>query len=408
MSDDKIRQSFMPAGQTPNFLKHLRQFPTSAYFRRMAPRRVPRFAFEYCDTGAGDDVGIAHNWSSLDGVKVVPRYGVTAVSPPVEVELFGTPYAAPLGVAPMGGPSMVWPGADLILAKAAQAARVPYTLGVVGGATIEEVAKVAPDVFWLQLYRFAGEDHRIGFDLVRRATAAGVKVLTLTVDTPVRTIRSREAYAGLGWEFKPDARMIAEMLMRPRWLMALLRNGYPRFASIQQYAGGLTATNDIIRFARSQMGGAFLWDEIARFRDAWKGPMTLKGIMHPADAEKALSLGIDGIWVSNHGGRQIEALAPTIDVLPAIAEVVGSKATILFDSGIRSGQDVMRALALGAHAAFAGKSFLWSLAALGEEGPAQLIDLYMNDLRASLGQIGAASPAGARAAKVVHPTRIAF
>jgi len=408
MDEDKLRQSFMPAGQTANFNKHLRDFPTSLYLRKAAPRRVPRFAFEYGDTGAGDDVGVAHNWASLDGVKIVPRYGVTAMSPPIGVELFGTKYSAPIGIAPMGGPAIVWPGADLILAKAAQAARVPYVLSVVGGATVEQAAEAAPDVCWFQIYRFAADDHRMGFDLVRRAQAAGVKVLTLTVDTPVRTVRSRETYAGLGNEFRPNARMIGEMLRRPRWLWALLRNGYPRFASMQQYAGGLTKTNDIIRFARGAMGGAFLWDEIARYRDAWKGPMVLKGIMHPQDAEKALSLGVDGLWVSNHGGRQIEALAPTIDVLPAVAAAVGGKATILFDSGIRSGQDVMRALALGANAAFAGKSFLWSLAALGEEGPGQLIDLYAGELRGSLGQIGALSPADARAAKVVHPTRIAF
>lgn len=408
MDDDRLRQSFMPAGQTANFQKHLRAYPTSLFFREEAPRRVPRFAFEYGDTGAGDDVGIAHNWASLDSVKIVPRYGVTAVSPPVGVELFGTKYSAPIGIAPMGGPSIVWPGADLIMARAAQAARVPYVLSVVGGATVEQAAEAAPDVCWFQIYRFAADDHRMGFDLVRRAQAAGVKVLTLTVDTPVRTVRSRETYAGLGNEFRPNARMMAEMLVRPRWLMALLRNGYPRFASMQQYAGGKTRTNDIIRFSRSVMGGAFLWDEIARYRDAWKGPIALKGIMHPQDAEKALALGIDGIWVSNHGGRQIEALAPTIDVLPAVASVVGNKATVLFDSGIRSGQDVMRALALGANAAFAGKSFLWAIAALGEEGPGQLIDLYASELRASLGQIGALSPAEARAAKVLHPTRIDF
>ena len=408
MDEDKLRQSFMPAGQTPNFQKHLRAFPTAMYFRKAAPRRVPRFAFEYGDTGAGDDVGIVDNWASLDGVKIVPRYGVTAMSPPVGIDLFGTQYAAPIGIAPMGGPSIVWPGADLIMARAAQAARVPYVLSVVGGATVEQVAEAAPDVAWFQIYRFARDNHRMGFDLVRRAQTAGIKVLTLTVDTPVRTVRSRETYAGLGGEFHPNARMVWEMLMRPRWLLALLRNGYPRFASMQHYAGGKTATNDIIRFARSEMGGAFLWDEIARYRDAWKGPIALKGILHPEDAEKAVALGIEGIWVSNHGGRQIEALVPTVDALPAIAAAVGSKATVLFDSGIRSGQDVMRALALGAKAAFAGKSFLWAIAALGEEGPGQLIDLYINELRASLGQIGALSPNDAQKAQVVHPTRIVF
>jgi L-lactate dehydrogenase (cytochrome) len=151
------------------------------------------------------------------------------------------------------------------------------------------------------------------------------------------------------------------------------------------------------------MGGAFSWEEVKRYRDAWKGPMAVKGVLHPEDAEIAVRLGIDGIWVSNHGGRQIEALATSIDVLPAVAAAVGRKATILLDSGIRSGQDVMRALALGADAAFAGKSFLWAVAALGDEGPDYLIDLYIDELRASLGQIGARSIAEAREASIRHP-----
>jgi L-lactate dehydrogenase (cytochrome) len=302
----------------------------------------------------------------------------------------------------------VWPGADILMAKAAQAARVPYTLSVAGGATIEEAAAAAPDVFWLQLYRFWHDDHKIGFDLVRRAQAVNAKVLTLTLDVPVRTTRSRETYAGLAGEFKPNARMIYEMMIRPRWLLALLRNGYPRFATIRDYAGHNASTNDIIKYARTQMGGAFSWDEVARYRDAWKGPMAVKGIMHPADAEKAVSLGVEGIWVSNHGGRQIEALMPSIDCLPGIAAAVGKKATILLDSGIRSGQDVMRALALGADACFAGKSFLWAVGALGDAGPAQLIDLYIDELRASLGQIGALSPYAARESTIRHPGKIVF
>jgi L-lactate dehydrogenase (cytochrome) len=197
--------------------------------------------------------------------------------------------------------------------------------------------------------------------------------------------------------------MIYEMLVRPRWLLALLRNGYPRFATISEYARPGAGTNEIIAYARARMGGAFSWEEVKRYRDAWKGPMVVKGVLHPEDAETAVGLGVDGIWVSNHGGRQIEALATSIDVLPAIVAAVGKKATILLDSGIRSGQDVMRALALGANAAFAGKSFLWAVGALGDEGPDYLIDLYIDELRASLGQIGARSIAEAREASIRHP-----
>src|SRR6185437_7432847 len=347
----------------PNFAKWHKLFPTSAWLRRKAPQNVPLFSFEYGDTGAGNDIGIRDNWNAFDGIKVVPRYGVKSSNdlPPTDVELFGTRYAAPIGIAPMGGPSLVWPSADLLMAKAAQRAGVPYTLGVAGGATIEDVGRVAPDVFWFQLYRFHKDNHRIGFDLIRRAEAAGAKALALTIDVPVRTTRSRETYAGLGGEFHPTPRMIREMLVRPKWLSALIRKGYPRFATIRSYVGENASTNDVIRFARTQMGGAFTWEEIALYRERWKGPLLVKGVLHPADAEKAVSLGIDGIWVSNHGGRQIEALVPSIDALPSIVSAVGNKATIVVDSGVRSGQDVMRAMALGANAAFAGKSFLWAV-----------------------------------------------
>jgi (S)-mandelate dehydrogenase len=399
----KEELAHLPYGIGANFQRLHKLFPTSAYLRAQAPKNVPLFSFEYGDTGAGADVGINHNWSAFDSIKIVPRYGGITTVPPVDVDLFGTRYAAPIGIAPMGGPSLVWPGADLLMAKAAQRARIPYTLGVAGGATIEEVAKVASDVFWLQLYRFYQNDHAIGFDLIKRATAAGVKALALTIDVPVRTTRSRESYAGLGSSFRPSARMIYEMLVRPKWMFALLRHGYPRFATIRQYVRAGAGTNEVIEFARKNMGGVFSWEEVARYRDRWKGPMLVKGILHPADAEKAVSLGIEGIWVSNHGGRQIEALVPSIDALPAIVSAVGKKATVVLDSGIRSGQDVMRALVLGAKAAFAGKSFLWAVGALGDEGPEHLIDLYVDELRSSLGQIGARSLEEARLATVRHP-----
>jgi isopentenyl diphosphate isomerase/L-lactate dehydrogenase-like FMN-dependent dehydrogenase len=392
----------------PNFAKYHKLFPATAWLRREAVKHVPLFSFEYGDTGAGNDVGIAHNWAAFDAIKITPRYGVVVTPPPVEVELFGRRYNAPIGIAPMGGPSLVWPGGDLIMARAAQRARVPYNLSVAGGATIEAAAEAAPDVFWLQLYRFWRDDHKFGFDLVKRAEAVDAKVLTLTLDVPVRTTRSRETYAGLAHEFRPNARMIYEMLVRPKWLWALLRNGYPRFATMSQYAPPGSSANEIIAYARQHMGGAFTWEEVKRYRDKWRGKMAVKGVLHPADAEKAVTLGIDGIWVSNHGGRQIEALSPSIDCLPAIASAVGKKATIILDSGVRSGQDAMRALALGADAVMAGKSFLWAIAALGDEGPAHLIDLYIDELRASLGQIGAQSPAEARKATIHHPGAIDF
>jgi len=295
------------------------------------------------------------------------------------------------------------------MAQAAQQARVPYTLGTVGGLTIEEAAAIAPDVLWFQLYRLARNDHALGFDLVRRADAAGVHVLVLTIDVPVRTTRPREVVVGLGGgRFSPDLRMILDMLRAPGWLMALQKYGHPQFANLKSYAGENASINDVITFARSEIGGGFTWEEIARFRDRWKRPMALKGIMHPDDAERAVSLGIEGVWVSNHGGRQIEALPASIDVLPAIAAQVGNRATILMDSGVRSGTDVVRALALGAHAAFAGKAFLWGLGALGGDGPRHVIELLIDETRAALGQIGASSPAEAMASTIRHTGALAF
>lgn len=396
--------------KNPRFVELQRRFPTIGHLRAHARRHAPRFAFEYMDGGAGADTGIAHNWAALDAVELVPRYGVTSSLPPISVELFGRRFSAPFGIAPMGGPSIVWPGADLLLAKAAQRAGVPYTLGLAGGATIEQIAEIAPDVFWFQLYRCAKNDHAIGFDLVKRANAAGVHVLMLTLDVPVRTTRSREVVVGLGGAglFRPGPRMFWDILTSPGWAWAMYRNGQPRFANIKHYAGANASLNEVIKFARSEMGGAFSWEEVARYRERWKGPLVVKGVLHPADAEHAVRLGVDGVVVSNHGGRQVEALPPAIDCLPAVARAVGGRATVLMDSGIRSGTDVVRALALGASAAFAGKAFLWSLGALGPDGPGHVLDLLSDETQSALGQIGAHSPAEARDVVIRHPGVLHF
>jgi (S)-mandelate dehydrogenase len=413
MMDDRTSMVFDsladtdPAARAASALH--RQFPTIAHLRAYARRHVPHFVFEYMDGGAGADTGIAHNWTALDAVELVPRYGVMPSLPPIDIELFGRRYAAPIGIAPMGGPALVWPGGDAALARAAQRARVPYTLGTVGGMTIEEAAQLAPDVFWFQLYRMAKNDHALGLDLVRRADAAGAHVLVLTIDVPVRTTRPREAAVGLGrGPFRPDLPMLVDMLRSPAWLMALIRHGRPKFANIKSYAGENASGDEVIHFTRRELGGAFTWDEIARFRDRWRRPMVLKGILHPHDAAKAVAMGIEGIWVSNHGGRQIEALPPAIDVLPAIVAEVGSQATTIFDSGIRSGTDVVRAAALGATACFAGKAFLWGLGALGAAGPEHVINLLVAETRAALGQIGAHTLAQARSVAIRHPAAFAF
>jgi len=393
----------------PRYAELYRHYPTIDYLRHAARRRLPHFAFEYGDGGSGkDDAGIKRNWVALDAVELVPRYGVMPSLPPCAVELFGRRYAAPIGIAPMGGPAIVWPCADLHLARAAQRARVPYVLGMAGGATIEQIAEVAPDVCWFQLYRAARDDHAIGFDLVRRAAATACQALVLTLDVPVRTTRAREVVVGLGGAFAPDLQMLMQMARSPAWSYALWKNGIPRFASLRSYAGDNPSINDVIAFARREMGGAFTWEEVAKYRERWRKTLIVKGIMHPEDAEKAVSLGVDGLVVSNHGGRQIEALPAAIDVLPAIVKAVGKRATVLMDSGIRSGTDVVRAYALGAAAAFAGKAFLWGLGALGEEGPGHVIDILIEETQSALGQLGARTPDEAREVVIRHNAALHF
>jgi L-lactate dehydrogenase (cytochrome) len=393
----------------PRYAELYRRYPTIDYLRRRARERLPHFAFEYSDGGSGkDDAGIRRNWAALDAVELVPRYGVMPSLPPCDVELFGRRYAAPIGIAPMGGPAIVWPGADIYLARAAQRARIPYTFGVVGCSTIEKIAEVAPDVCWFQLYRAARNEHAIGFDLVRRAQAAGYHALVLTIDVPVRTTRAREVVVGLGGAFHPNFNMMMQMAMSPAWSMALCKNGIPRFSNLRAYAGENASINDMVEFARREMGGAFTWEEVARYRDLWKGTLIVKGILHPQDAEKAVAIGADGLFASNHGGRQIEALPAPIDALPAIVRQVGKRATVLMDSGIRSGTDVVRAYALGAAAAFAGKAFLWGLGALGEEGPGHVIDLLIEETQAALGQLGAHTPDEARSVVIRHKGALQF
>ena len=198
------------------------------------------------------------------------------------------------------------------------------------------------------------------------------------------------------------------MAWSPGWTKALWKSGIPRFATLRHYAGANPSLNDVIAFARREMGGAFTWDEVARYRERWPRTLVVKGILHPQDAEKAVSIGVDGLFVSNHGGRQIEALPAPIDVLPAIVKQVGKRATVMYDSGIRSGTDVVRAYALGAAAAFAGKAFLWGLGALGEEGASHVIDILIEETQAALGQLGALTPDEARSVVIRHNGALRF
>ncbi|MFO0990252.1 MAG: alpha-hydroxy acid oxidase [Alphaproteobacteria bacterium] len=385
-----------------------RRFPTIADLRDVARRRVPSFGFEYVDGGVGHgDPNAARNAAAMDAVELVPRYGGDDGSIATDVELFGERYALPIGVAPMGVPGLMWPGGEEHLARAAQAANVPFQLSTSSGA-IERAAELASNVFWFQLYRVARDDFAITYDLVGRAEAAGAHVLVLTLDVPARAKRPRELRTGLTAPFRPDLRTILELARRPAWLVAFLQFGQPGFANFPRYVPGHPTHHLVAKYVRREVGGTFSWVEVARLRERWPRALVVNGIMHPRDAERAVSLGADGVQVSNHGGRQFEAAPASIDVLPAIVATVGSRATILYDGAVRSGVDILRALALGAKAVFAGRPFMYGLGALGAEGPDYVMDFYREELREAMRQCGVATLAETRSLSFRHSGAFRF
>jgi len=383
----------------------LRQrFPTIEELRRRARRRVPRFAFDFVDGGANDEECARRNATALSAVELLPRYCIDPKGTSTEVELFGRRYAAPFGVAPMGSGALMWPGAEEYLAREAQRRNIPYILATPANASIERIAEIAPDVFWFQLYRFAANDHAITFDLVRRADAAGAQVLVPTIDSAGKSKRPRDIRSGVTVPFVLSPSIAFQVATSPFWAWALYRTGMLRSENVVPYTAG-PATRDstakVIMQVRSS--GSHTWDELARLRDRWKRAFVVKGVLHPADAERLVSLGADGIIVSNHGGRHFDGAPASIDILPAIVTAVGSRATVMVDSGIRGGLDIVRALALGAKATFAGRPFLYGLGALGEEGARHVMDMFFDELRTEFQHVGVRSVAEAATVTARHP-----
>jgi L-lactate dehydrogenase (cytochrome) len=385
------------------------RFPTYADLRARARRRIPTFAFDYVDTGAGAGLGVARNEQAFQNIELVPRFGRDVGNVNTSVTLFGRDYAMPFGVAPMGLPSIVWPGADEHLAAAAQRARIPFVLALGATLTIEQAAKIAPDVLWFQLGRMPRDDHAIAFDVIRRAKDAGVHALALTIDGSARPKRPRDMRNNLVPPFKLHPKMMAQALMAPPWLLELAKRGAPGFANIYPYMDGAKPNVwDSAAFIVREVNGSFLWDEVSRIRDVWPGALLVKGVAHPEDAELAVRAGVDGIWISNHGGRHFEPAPASIDVLPAIAATVGARATLVMDSGIRSGTDALRALRLGASAVLAGRAFLMGVAALGAPGADHVAQMFAEELRNSLAFLGVTTLADLPSVTIRHTSAVDF
>lgn len=386
-----------------------RRYPTIEDLRKRAKKRVPSFGYDYVDGAAGaGEPNALRNIAALDAVEVVPRFGVENFTASTEVDLFGRRYAMPIGIAPMGLPGLMWPGGEDMFAKAAQKARIPFTLGSSAGAPVERMAELAPDVIWFQLYRMPRNELAVNFDMTKRAEACGVHVLVLTLDVPARTKRPRELRNDLVIPYRPNLKTVYEVLTSPAWSMALLKAGQPGFANYVRYAGDKPSHAEVSAFVKREVSGSFSWDEVARFRDKWPRALVVKGLLHPADAERAVALGVDGVQVSNHGGRQLEAAPAAIDVLPAIVRQVGSRATVLFDGGVRSGMDVVRAVALGARSTLTGRPFMYGLGALGEEGPGYVCEFFQEEIRAALRQCGSRTLADTSSLVIRHRNAYSF
>jgi (S)-mandelate dehydrogenase len=379
-----------------------RRFPTLDDLRRRARWRIPKFAFDFVDGGANDEECARRNARALASVELLPHYSVETKNLSTEVELFGRRYAAPFGIAPMGSGGLMWPGAEEFLAREAQRRNIPYILATPASASIEQIAPIAPDVFWFQLYRFVANDHAITFDLVRRADEAGAHVLVPTIDSAGKSKRPRDIRNGVKVPFKVGPSTIYQVATSPLWALALYKTGMLRSENLVPYTAGKATRDSTAQVMEVRSSGSHTFEELARLRDRWKRAFVVKGVLHPADAEKLVALGADGLIISNHGGRHFDGAPAAIDVLPAIVAAVGSRATIMIDSGFRSGLDVVRALALGAKAVFAGRPFLYGVGALGEPGAAHVVKMFFDELRTEFHHAGVCSVTEAATITVRH------
>jgi L-lactate dehydrogenase (cytochrome) len=366
----------------------MRRYPAIEDLRERALGRMPRIAREYLESGTGDERGVLRNTERLAEVTLLPRVIKGELKPTIDTTLFGQTYQAPFGMAPIGLTGLMWPRAECMLAATAAKYSIPYCLSTVATQTPETVGPIVGDMGWFQLY--APRDKEICRDLVQRVKDAGFKTLVVTVDTPTPSRRERILRAGMRMPPRITPRFVYEALCRPQWAFNTLRVGLPKLRIMEKYAASnsMSATAD---FVGREVGGTLSWDYLKEIRDIWQGPMVAKGIHHPQDAELAVEIGIDGVQVSNHGARQFDGAPAAIDMLPAIVDQVDGRVPVLFDSGLRTGLDILRALSLGADFVFFGRAFIYGVAALGQYGGDHVVEILREDLKINMVQMGFAS-----------------
>jgi (S)-mandelate dehydrogenase len=356
--------------------------------RQLAKRRLPRITFDFADGGVEDETALARNREAFQRYRLVPRYLVDVSARSQATTLFGHRYASPFGIAPMGVTGFFRPGADLILARAAAEANVPYIMSSASCDRLESALEIAPETTWFQLY--GTRNPGINEDLVRRAQAAGVRVLIFTLDTPIMAKRERNMRNGYRRPMKMTMEVILQGLAAPAWTWRYLRaGGIPLMQNWQPYAApGATASQVADLFGSETPAPAQTWEVLEAIRRQWRGPLVAKGVLHPADAKRCVDMGVDGLIVSNHGGRQLDSAPSPMDMLPAIASEVGGRAEILIDGGFRRGSDVLKALCLGANAALFGRPAIFGAAAAGAAGAARVLDIFRGEIDLVMGQMG--------------------
>ena len=366
-------------------LKINTKYPSIDNLRAKAQKKIPKFAFEYLDGGCNEDVNLHRNTSELRAVQLTPNYLRDHAGSSQKTTLFGVEYDAPFGIAPVGLQGLVWPNAPEILAKAAFEHNIPFVLSTVTTSSIERISEITEGKAWFQLYHPAKD--RLRDDLIKRAEAAECPVLVILCDVPTFGFRPRDIRNGLAMPPKMSVKNILQVMGKPHWALQTLKYGQPSFETLKPYMPKGLDQKQLGKFMDQTFSGRLNEEKINPIRDMWKGKLVLKGVASEYDAKEAIRLGLDGIIVSNHGGRQLDAGESTIKPLETIAAKYGDQIEVMMDSGIRSGPDVARAMATGAKFTFMGRSFMYGVSALGTSGGNHTISLLKTELQQVMEQL---------------------
>ncbi len=339
---------------------------------------MPRMTFDYIDGSAGDERACALNVEMIEALRILPRVLVNVENRSLQKSLFGETWKLPFGIAPMGMCDLTWPGADAMLARAARQYGMPIVLSTMASSSIEQTAERAGDNAWFQLY--VGQSEEVAFHLVERAETAGYRNLILTVDVPEIGSRPREKRNGFQSPVRIGPKQFFDFAFHPQWSLRTLQAGVPKLANVN-VAGGK-------EFKRNEARGKVDWAFLDRLRARWPGKLIVKGVLGCEDSVRIRDAGVDAVYVSNHGGRQLDSAPAAIQMLPQIRAAVGKDYPLLFDSGVRNGEAVIKALALGADFVFIGRPFLYAIGAEGYTGLQAMVELIRSQVDISLAQIG--------------------